>query len=169
MLYRLRAYNVKIPTHYQCIFLYLPPPIRIILQNGAGWPCIVIILFVQFLLPKTQIHFLLFEVHVCLLPLCGFPHHLKKKTFVLVLLGAVAGYLHINHQEIYLPPLLVSVLVPMLTQIQVSHLFWVPGMTVLPIKEASTIQALGTAVWIHVLQKIVHILSIHCKKWIQYR
>jgi hypothetical protein len=75
-----------------------------------------------------------------------------KKNLVLVLLGVVVGYLLIKHQEIYLPPLLASAPVPMLTQIQVSPLFWVPGMTALPIKETSTIQILGAVVRLQVLQ-----------------
>lgn len=82
ILYRLRAYNMKIPIYYQCITMHLPPPIRLILQNGAGWACVVIILFVQLLLPKTQVHFLLLKVHVCLFPFCGFSHHLQKKLGV---------------------------------------------------------------------------------------
>lgn len=151
ILYRLRTYNMKMLTNYQCITMHLPPPFRLILQNGAGWPCVVIILFVQLLLPKTQIHFLLLKVHVCLFPLCGFPHHLQE-NLASVLLGIVSGYLPIKHQKIYLPPLLASVLVPMLTQTQVSPLFWVPGMTPLPTKQACTIQILDIADQLQVLQ-----------------
>jgi hypothetical protein len=73
------------------------------------------------------------------------------KDIAVVLLG-VAGYSLSKQEERYLPPLLASAPVPMLTQIRVSPLFWVPGMTTLSIKEASSNQLLGAVVLLQVLQ-----------------
>ena len=44
--------------------------------NGAGWSGVEIILLVQILLAKSQIHFFLLEIHVCLFPPGCFFHHL---------------------------------------------------------------------------------------------
>jgi hypothetical protein len=73
------------------------------------------------------------------------------KNIAVVLLG-VAGYSLSKQEERYSPPLLASAPVPMLTQIRVSPLFWVPGMTTLPIKEASSNEVLGAVVLLQVLQ-----------------
>lgn len=123
-------------TYCQFIKVHLPPPIGFIFQNWACRPCVIIILFVQLLLPKTQVHFLLLEVHVRFLPLGGFPHHLQQTS-----VGNMCCCLwlfNIQHEK-YLPPWLASVPVPMLTQIWVPLLFLLPGMAAPSVRKAHTI------------------------------